>query len=83
MGYTISMPRSKHLILIIVVIIAVIGGGIYFLISRPADSKPPEPLVASEPTVLWTDARTLSVLVGDSIREGIESVRNVESRTGL
>lgn len=56
------MVRSKRLIFIFILIIAVVGGGIYFLTLKSAEKKPPEPLLASASTVIWTDARTLSVL---------------------
>ncbi len=58
------MPLIKKLVFaaVFILIFAVIGYGVYFLIFKSDNKEPPKPLLASEPTILWIDGRTLSVL---------------------
>lgn len=55
------MSKLKKFIFISLIII-VIGGGIYLLMSKSVNNQPPQPLSVFEPTVIWNDSRTLSVL---------------------
>ncbi len=58
------MPATKKIVFasVFILIFALIGFSVYFLILKPDSKESPKPLLASEPTVLWTDARTLSLL---------------------
>jgi len=49
-------------ILLIFIFLVTISYAIYFYILKNNNTNPPEPLIVSEPTIIWSDNRTLSIL---------------------